>query len=74
MNARAIKLAANVKASGVLVYVVQFVAQNAALEAFLKQVASGTASPYYYFAPDSAALKAAFHEIANNLSELRLSK
>lgn len=74
MNARAIKLAANVKASGVLIYVVQFVAQNAALEAFLKQVASGTSSPYYYFAPNSAALKAAFHEIANNLSELRLSK
>ncbi|HYN38211.1 MAG TPA: VWA domain-containing protein, partial [Rhodospirillales bacterium] len=74
MNARAIKLANTVKASGVIIYVVQFVERNAALETFLKTVASGPTSPYYYYAPDAGALSAAFHEIANNLSELRLSK
>jgi hypothetical protein len=74
MNERAIKLAANIKASGVIIYVIQFVERNAGLETFLKTVASGNTAPYYYFAPDAAALSAAFHEIANNLSELRLSK
>lgn len=74
MDARAIKLASNIKASGVLIYVIQFVAHDPALEAFLKAVASGPNTPYYYYAPDNGALSSAFHEIANNLSELRLSK
>jgi|APTNR8051073442_1049403.scaffolds.fasta_scaffold11364_1 Flp pilus assembly protein TadG len=74
MNERAVKLAANIKASGVIIYVVQFVAHNETLENFLKTVASGRETPYYYYAPDAGALSEAFHEIANNLSELRLSK
>jgi hypothetical protein len=74
MNARAVKLAANIKATGVVIYVVQFVESNRTLQAFLKQVASGPNAPYYYYAPDATALKGAFHEIANHLSELRLSK
>ena len=74
MNARAEKLAANIRASGVVIYVVQFVDASSALKAFLKKVASGPDAPYYYYAPDPTALKGAFHEIANHLSELRLSK
>ena len=74
MNARAEKLAANIKATGVVIYVVQFVETNSTLKAFLKKVASGPDAPYYYYAPDPSALKGAFHEIANHLSELRLSK
>ena len=74
MNERAEKLAANIKATGVVIYVVQFVDASSALKAFLKKVASGPDAPYYYYAPDPTALKGAFHEIANHLSELRLSK
>jgi Flp pilus assembly protein TadG len=74
MNARAEKLAANIKATGVVIYVVQFVDASSALKAFLKKVASGPDAPYYYYAPDPTTLKGAFHEIANHLSELRLSK
>jgi Flp pilus assembly protein TadG len=74
MNARAEKLAANIKATGVVIYVVQFVEDSSTLKAFLKKVASGPDAPYYYYAPDPSALKGAFHEIANHLSELRLSK
>jgi Flp pilus assembly protein TadG len=74
MNTRAIKLASNIKSTGVIIYVIQFVEANASLQAFLKQVASGPTTPYYYYAPNAGALRSAFHEIANNLSELRLSK
>ena len=74
MNERAEKLAANIKATGVVIYVVQFVENSSTLKAFLKKVASGPNAPYYYYAPDATALKGAFHEIANHLSELRLSK
>jgi hypothetical protein len=41
MNARAEKLAANIKATGVVIYVVQFVEDSSTLKAFLKKVASG---------------------------------
>ena len=74
MNQRAIKLANAIKSSGVVIYVVQFVEHNAVLETFLQTIASGTTTPYYFYAPDASALSSAFHEIANNLSELRLSK
>jgi Flp pilus assembly protein TadG len=74
MNARAEKLAANIKATGVIIYVVQFIDASSALKAFLKKVASGPDAPFYYYAPDASALRGAFHEIANHLSELRLSK
>ena len=52
----------------------QFVDASNTLKAFLKKVASGPDAPYYDYAPDPTALKGAFHEIANHLSELRLSK
>ena len=44
------------------------------LAGLMKDVATEPNEPYYYFAPDGDALKAAFQEIANHLSELRLSK
>lgn len=74
MNDRLRKLAANVKADNVEIYVVQFANQGTALQTLLKQVASGENEPYYYYAPSSSDLKKAFREIANHLSELRLSK
>lgn len=74
MDARLRLLAANIKASGVILYVIQFANSGTVLQALLQEVASGPDAPYYHNAPDAAALQAAFHEIANNLSELRLSK
>jgi len=74
MDARLRLLAANIKASGVILYVIQFANSGTVLQSLLKEVASGPDAPYYHNAPDAAALQAAFHEIANNLSELRLSK
>lgn len=40
----------------------------------MKSIASGPTAPYYRCAPDAAALTAAFQEIGNHLSKLRLSK
>lgn len=74
MNARLLKLADNIKASGVILYVIQFANQGTALQSLLQQVASGPDSPYYYYAPDAATLQSIFREIANHLSQLRLSK
>jgi hypothetical protein len=44
------------------------------LQALMREVASGPNSPYYHYAPDGDALRAVFREVANHLSELRLSK
>ena len=38
------------------------------------RLASGPTAPYYQYAPDAPALKAAFQEIGNHLSKLHLSK
>jgi Flp pilus assembly protein TadG len=74
MDDRLLELAANIKADGVIVYVIQFAFNGTALQALLKNVASGPNSPYYHFAPDAATLSQVFREVANHLSELRLSK
>lgn len=74
MDARLLELAANIKADGALIYVIQFANGGGALQALLKQVASGDESPYYHYAPDAGTLQEVFIEVANHLSELRLSK
>lgn len=74
MDARLLELAGNVKASGVVIYVIQFANGGTALQTLLKQVASENDSPYYNYAPDATALTQVFTTIANSLSELRLSK
>ncbi|WNJ98858.1 pilus assembly protein TadG-related protein [Thalassospiraceae bacterium LMO-JJ14] len=74
MNDRLRLLATNIKSSGVVLYVIQFANNGTELQALLKDVASGPASPFYHYAPDDAALRAVFREIANDLSQLRLSK
>ena len=74
MDDRLRMLAANVKAQGILVYVVQFANAGTDLQDLLKEVASGPQSPYYHYAPDVATLRQVFREVANHLSELRLSK
>ncbi len=74
MNDRLRLLATNIKSQGVVLYVIQFANNGTALQALLQDVASGPESPFYHYAPDDAALRAVFREIANDLSELRLSK
>ena len=74
MNERLTDLAANVKASGVIVYVIQFANDDEDLKNLLKQVASGPDAPFYHLAPDAAELQNVFREVANHLTELRLSK
>jgi len=74
MDARLEELAGNVKADGVIVYVIQFANNVESLKTLLQGVASGPNSPYYHYAPDVATLSQVFREVANHLSELRLSK
>lgn len=74
MDARLRKLAANIKEQGILIYAIQFVDSDAEQIALMKDIATAPEAPYYYYAPTSGALKTAFREIANHLSELRLSK
>jgi hypothetical protein len=73
-NSRLQTLAANVKASGVKIYVIQFGDENPATQTLLKQVASGQDKPYFNYAPTTATLQEVFQEVANDLSRLRLSK
>ena len=74
MNDRLRALAANIKASGVKIYTIQFANSGGPLQALMREVASGPDAPYYHYAPDSTTLQTVFQEVANHLSELRLSK
>jgi Flp pilus assembly protein TadG len=74
LNNRLKRLAANIKAQGIKLYVIQFDNNTTTLTNLLKAVASEPNAPYYYNAPTEAELKTAFQQIANNLSKLRLSK
>jgi len=74
MDDRLRLLSDNIKADGVIVYVIQFANNNSALQTLLQSTASGPGSPFYHYAPDAVALQQIFHEIASHLSELRLSK
>jgi hypothetical protein len=67
-------VAQSIKDAGVVIYGIQFGYKSGPQEALMKQVASGAEAPYYQYAPDAAALEAAFQEIGNHLSKLRLSK
>jgi len=74
MDDRLRALAANVKASGVKIYTIQFANSGGPLEALMKEIASGPDAPYYNYAPDPGTLQTVFQGVANHLSELRLSK
>jgi hypothetical protein len=74
MDTRLQELATNIKASGVVIYTIQFANNGSAMQTLLKSVATGPDSPYYHNAPDGASLQQVFQEVANHLSELRISK
>ena len=67
-------IATNIKAAGVIIYTIQFANSGGPLQALMREIATGPDSPYYHYAPDGDALRAVFREVANHLSELRLSK
>lgn len=74
MDDRLRQLAAAIKAQDSTIYAIQFANNGTALQQLMKDIASGPDAPFYFYAPDAAALSQAFREVANNLSELRLSK
>jgi Mg-chelatase subunit ChlD len=74
MNDRLRALAANIKATDVTIYAIQFANNGGPLQALMKEVATSPDSPFYHYAPNAAALEQVFREVANHLSELRLSK
>lgn len=74
MDDRLRAVAAAVKAQDVVIYTIQFANAGGAIQALLKEIATGPDSPFYHYAPDAETLSQVFREVANNLSELRLSK
>lgn len=75
LNARFAQTAANIKATGVIIYAIQLGSPPTATQAALmKNAATGPDAPFYFYAPDAATLQSAFQQVANSLSELRLSQ
>lgn len=74
MDDRLRTLAANIKAAGVVIYTIQFANNGGPLQDLMKEVATGPDAPFYHYAPDATTLERVFKEVANHLSELRLSK
>lgn len=74
MDDRLRALADNVKADDVTIYTIQFANSQSVVTDLLKYVATGPDSPFYNYAPDADTLRQVFKEVANNLSDLRLSR
>lgn len=74
LNNRLLRLAANIKAEGIKLYVIQFDNNTPALVSLLSATATEPNEPYYYLAPSEDELQDAFEAIAANLSKLRISK
>lgn len=75
LNTRAQTTANNIKAAGIKIYAIQFGdAPTQTQQNLMKGIASDPDSSYYFYAPDATALTQVFTEVANGLSELRLSK
>jgi hypothetical protein len=80
LNGHLLQLAQKIKGlspldpSAVKIYVIQYNSNTPGLSALLQQVATQPQAPYYYNAPDDAALATAFDQIAASLSALRIVK
>ena len=70
MDDRLSAVAAQIKATGVDIYVVEYHVETN----LMKSVASATTAPYYFKADSAAELEKAFEKIGTELSELRISK
>jgi len=74
LNTRTKTAAQAIKDAGIIIYAIQFGYNDSTQQQLMKDVASGPTAPYYQYAPDAGSLQAAFQEIGNHLSKLRLSK
>lgn len=74
MDDRLRMLAANIKAQGIKIYTIQLGSDGLASQQLLKDIATAPDAPYYNYAPDAAALQQVFQQVANNLTQLRISK
>jgi Flp pilus assembly protein TadG len=70
INARMSRLCTSIKANGVILYTITFNVTNNTTRDLYRTCA--TQPEYYFNSPDSAALQAAFREIAGQLANLRL--
>jgi Flp pilus assembly protein TadG len=66
-------LADTIKAQGVLIYTIQFANTSGPLATLMKYVATGPDKPFYQAAPTAEELRTVFQEVANDLSQLRVS-
>lgn len=71
---RLLDIAAAAKAAGIHIYTIQFANSSGDLAQLMKDVATEPNAPYYYNAPSGAELEDAFQEVANHLSNLRISR
>ncbi len=74
MDARLLAVAANAKAEGIKIYVIQFYYSSGPLQSLLQQVATEPHAPFYHFAPDGNELNKIFKRIGDDLSALRISR
>lgn len=74
MDQRLRDLADYIKSQGIKIYTIQYVHSSGDLATLMKYVASEPGSPYYHFAPTTGDLSAVFQQVANHLTDLRLSK
>jgi Flp pilus assembly protein TadG len=74
MDDRLRQLATNLKDSGAYLYTIQFGNAGTQQQQLMRDIASGPGNPYYHYAPSAGELAAAFEEIGNNLSQLRVSR
>ena len=74
MDDRLRAVAANIKAQGIKIYTIQLGSDGLGSQQLLKDVATSPDAPYYNYAPDTATLQTIFQQVANNLTQLRISK
>ena len=74
LNARLTTIAARVKADGIKIIAIQFANGGGDLEDLMKAVASEPNEPYYFYAPDAAALEDVFNQIGAHITDVRLSR
>lgn len=80
LRSRFAQLCTNIKAQGILIYIIGFEINGATNEStsnirtMLQTCASGTGAPYFLESPDSTTLRQNFQTIARSLSSLRLSE
>ena len=72
-EARLRSMATVIKDSGIVIYTIQFANTSGDLADLMKDVASGPDSPFYHPAPTAEELRQVFKEVANDLSQLRVS-